>query len=144
MNKNILQLKGSHRGIGIIEMSIIIIIIGIVLIILINGITTTAVVVEEVNNRDKIKEMATAYLNQVYDKASNKLFYDNLTESSFPPIPLTSEFTDAGNYSVAVETTLEDRYSKKVTITYRNPAATSFSDPILVLSTIIEDSRYSY
>jgi hypothetical protein len=130
-NKNI-------KAFGLIEIMVLIIVIASILFILLNGMTTTAVVVKEVNNRETVKELATSYLNNVYKRAKKPEFYENMPAGDFPPIPLTSNYTGSGNFAVTVEVERESLNSKKVTITYAKPGATSFDDPILVYSTVIK------
>ena len=137
-NNNVVRPK-INGGWGTIEVLVLILVIGIIALIVINGMTTTVVVVEEVNDKDKIEKLATGYLNAVYDKAKTSSFYDSMTEGDFPPIPMTSVYTDSGRYSVFVETENESDNSKKISISYRKVASTSYSEPVMVLSTIIED-----
>lgn len=101
---------------------------------LITGITSTSVVEMELNDKDVAKKLGSTYINYLYEKSRSPQFYDNIYEGSFPPIPLTSEFTNAGEYTVYTDTTFLDNGNLSITVTYRYPAQPSFSEPIIVLS----------
>lgn len=136
------RLKSNRQiGWGVVESLILICVVGIIALIIINGLTTTALVFNQVGDKDQIEKLATSYLNHVKEQATSQSFYENMPEGEYPPIPLLSEYTDSGRYSVIVETIFQEDKSKKVLITFRNPGSTTFEDPLMVLSVVIEDPQ---
>ena len=131
--------SASISGFGIVEAVLLILIIGIIMLVIINGMTTTALVVKEVNDRDRVIELGKNYLNNLYEKAKDDSFYESIETGSFPPVPAGSVYTDAGNYDVQIDVSPEENNSRIVRITFRKPADTSFSKPVAVLEVKIED-----
>jgi hypothetical protein len=129
----------TNKGFGTIETILLIMVIGIIFIIILNGITTTAVVMNEVDDLDRVKELGATYLNLVNEKAGSDEFYETIDEGWHPPVPLTSEFTDAGNYMATIEIIEESQTSKQIIISYRKPGSLSFEEPFVVLSTVLND-----
>lgn len=127
-----------RKGWGLVEVLVLIVIIGILLLVLLKGITTSVVVVKDIDSNDQALSLSTNYLNRVVSESSRSEFYENLSNGDFPPIPLTSDYTVSGKYSVYVQTEKINSRSKKVTITYRTSSSTSYDDPIVTVSTIIE------
>lgn len=130
-------IKSKYKGVGIIEIIILIVVVGIIAAYLINAMTTTAVVMDELGKQDDIKNIARSYLSTVAEKAQKFDFYTHMRKSDLPPVPLTSEYTDSGRYTIEVDKEDVDRDSVKVTMTFRKSSETSFSEPVFVASTVI-------
>lgn len=135
---------GVSNKTGILGVLALILIIGVIIVININGIATTVVVIDELDNKKTVEEMATSYLNTVYEKVQNKYFFDQLGLSNIPPLPLTSEYTGSGNYSVETEINILNDHETEIIMTYKRSSDTSFDKPILVASTIVKNPERSY
>lgn len=136
--KNTLSVETTRNGWGLVEILVLIVIIGILLLVLLKGITTSVVVVKDIDSNEQVTALSTNYLNRVIGMSRKVEYYDDLAIGDFPPIPLTSDYTASGKYTAYVETEKVDSNSKKVSITYQPVSSTSFDDPIVTLSTIIE------
>lgn len=138
-----------NKGWGTIENVVLILVLGLLLVIIAYFITSSAVVVNEYNDKDLIEKVARNYFSNLSRQAKNVDFFNNMSDGEFSHIPLTSEYTRSGKFSILVETETQPGGDKKIIMTFRKPAATSYDDPLMVISTLIEvpegiDSNYYF
>lgn len=128
----------NNKGWGTIETLILIFVLGVLLVLVAHFVTSTALVVNEINDQEVIEQIALSYLGKVAKEARQVDFFDSMSDGEFPPVPLTSEYTKAGTFSILVETETFEDDSKKVIMTFRKPSSISYEDPMMTISSIIE------
>lgn len=134
-------LKAKFFGAGTIQVLVLILVIGIILLVILDGVTTSVVVMKQLDYSEQTKKLAISYLEVLSQRSEDKEFFENMQKIDIPPVPLTSEYTLNGFYSVNIYTETLSRDKVKVFITYRLSSEPSFSDKENVYSTIITDSE---
>lgn len=131
------------KGYNTTSIILLIFVVGIIAVIIMSGTTSTYVAIKETDDLRRATILGKAYLFDLQEKAVSRNFYNSIASNNFPPIPLGSNYTDAGEYSVSMDSKIINGDSKKITISFRNPSAPSFAKPIVVLSTIIKKPYYN-
>lgn len=144
-NKQIIL--NNRAGFTFIEVVMSILIIAVVAMYLATAIPTSLLIVQETEDISKATDLAQQYFENVKYELSSAINYDAAIEGDTPPIDITDEVTDYGNYSVVTNiTSLESETIggnnvvtlKRLDITLTKP---KYNSPLVSLSTELSRPR---
>ncbi|OGI00615.1 MAG: hypothetical protein A2Y25_04485 [Candidatus Melainabacteria bacterium GWF2_37_15] len=102
--KNMRQ-KSYKKGFTFMEIMVATVIIGVVAAFLTSSMPLSVTVGQEVQDVSKATDLAQRYLETVKSELSYASQYDVVQAGTTPPVPVTSDFTDSGYFTVQTNVT---------------------------------------
>lgn len=145
-NKGLKSMRKKSSGFSLMETVIAIMIMSVMAVFLASAMPHEYAVSNESQDLIKASDLAQKYTEEVKYQLKTLANYENAVEGTTPPVPVTSQMTAMGYFTVStnvenVGRTDREDFLKEITVTYTKRGSTN---PLSKISTIVVKPQYAY